>query len=228
VPRELIWMRPESAGVGRPAAHTRAEITAAAVAVAEADGFAAVTMRRVAAQLGTGAASLYRYVDNRADLVDLMIDSAYAGMVLRPTGRGWRADLVEVGRAGMRLAARHPWFADALAEHPAATGPGVARLTEFCLSALAGHPAPGPRKMEAVAVMGGMVRQYADAVARQPLPEVLAAHTAYLRHVSRDGQHPHLAAALAETDPAAAGSPDPVELLARLLGMVLDGILGPD
>jgi AcrR family transcriptional regulator len=226
VPRELIWMRPESAGVGRPAAHTRAEITAAAVAVAEVEGFAAVTMRRVAAHLGTGAASLYRYVDNRGDLVDLMIDSVYAELALEPTGRGWRADLVEVGRAGMRLAVRHPWFADALAEHPAATGPAVARLTEFCLSVLAGHPAPGPRKMEAIGVMGGMVRQYSQVIGRQPLPDVLAAQASYLAHVAHDGEHPHLAAVLAEGGPVAEPE-DPVELLARILGMVFDGMLGP-
>jgi AcrR family transcriptional regulator len=226
VPRELIWMRPESAGVGRPAAHSRAEITAAAIAVAEREGFAAVTMRRVAAELGTGAASLYRYVDNRGDLVDLMVDAVYRELDLRPTGAGWRADLVEVGRAGLRLAARHRWFAAALAEHPAATGPGVARLTEFCLAALAGHPAPAARKMEAIGVLGGMVRQYADAVARQPLPEVLAAHASYLAHVAHDGDHPHLAAALAEAGPAT-GPEDPEQMLARILGMVLDGVLGP-
>jgi AcrR family transcriptional regulator len=46
--------------------------------LADREGADAVTMRRVAADLVTGAASLYRYLDNREDLLDLMIDSAGA------------------------------------------------------------------------------------------------------------------------------------------------------
>jgi AcrR family transcriptional regulator len=226
MPRELIWMRPESTGVGRPAVHTRAEITAAATAVAEAEGFTAVTMRRVAAELGTGAASLYRYVDSRRDLIDLMVDAVYGEIVLEPTGDGWRADLTEVAREGMRVTLRHRWFLDAIAEIPVLGGPNMARMTEYCLAVLADHPAPGPRKMEAIGVMGGMVRQYAEITGRQPLPEVLAAQASYLIHVAHDGKHPHLAAVLAGADPAA-GPEDPMELLARILGMVFDGMLGP-
>jgi AcrR family transcriptional regulator len=226
MPREVIWMRPESAGVGRPAAHTRAEITAAAVAVAHGHGFAAVTMRRVAAELGTGAASLYRYVDNRGDLVELMVDRVYGEMDLRPTGRGWRADLVEVGREGMRLGLRHPWFPEAVGEAPFAGGPNAARMVEHCLAALADHPAAGPRKMEAIAVLGGTVRQYTEFAVRTPLPDLIAARTAYLAHVARDGHHPHLAAVLSAA-PADGAAEDPVETFARVLGMVLDGVLGP-
>lgn len=59
----VIWLRPEHAALGRPAERSRGEITAAAVTIADADGLDAVSMRRVAAELGTGAASLYRYVE---------------------------------------------------------------------------------------------------------------------------------------------------------------------
>ncbi|MGH3170800.1 MAG: TetR family transcriptional regulator [Trebonia sp.] len=45
--------------MGRPAQHSRGEITAAAVGIADREGLDAVSMRRVAAELGTGAASLY-------------------------------------------------------------------------------------------------------------------------------------------------------------------------
>jgi AcrR family transcriptional regulator len=226
MPRELIWMRPESTGVGRPPAHTRAEITAAATRVAEADGFAAVTMRRVAAELGTGAASLYRYVHNRDDLIDLMIDAVYGEMALRRTGHGWRADLVEVAREGMRLGTRHTWFLDALAEAPFTTGPNTARLTEHCLAVLADHPAPAARKMEAIGLMGGLVRHYTDIAARRSLPEMIAAYAGYLAHVAQDGRHPHLADALGGATPEAEAE-DPVELLARNVGLVFDGVLGP-
>ena len=219
-------MRPESTGVGRPAAHTRAEITAAAIAVAEREGFAAVTMRRVAAELGTGAASLYRYVDNRTDLVDLMIDAAYAEMVLPRTDRGWRADLLDVAREGMRLGIRHGWFVDATAESPFSAGPNLARMTEHCLTLLADHPATADRKMEVLGVMGGMVRHYTDVMLRRSVPEMIAAYATYLAHVAHDGEHPQLAAVLDAADPPAAPE-DPVEMLARILGMIFEGMLGP-
>jgi hypothetical protein len=53
-PRDVIWMRPERAATGRPAQRSRAEITAAAVTIAGREGLGAVSMRRVATELGTG------------------------------------------------------------------------------------------------------------------------------------------------------------------------------
>ena len=58
---------------------SREEIVAAAIATADQDGVDAVTMRRVAAVLGSGTMSLYRHVASREQLLDLMIDSAYSG-----------------------------------------------------------------------------------------------------------------------------------------------------
>src|SRR5437764_8785599 len=64
-----------------------AGIAAAAVAIADREGLDAVSMRRVAARLGTGAASLYRYLESREDLLDLMVDATGAEYVFTaPTG----------------------------------------------------------------------------------------------------------------------------------------------
>src|ERR1700744_4848482 len=106
-------MRPEPAGTGqagragRPAVGRRAGIPAAAIGVADAEGLDAVSMRRVAAELGTGAASLYRYVETRDELLDLMTDAAAAEYDLTPPpgpadAGDWLASLValrEQGRA---------------------------------------------------------------------------------------------------------------------------------
>src|SRR6516225_9042130 len=92
-----IWMRPERAAVGRPAQRSRAEITAVALDIADREGLDAVSMRRVAAALGTGAASLYRYVETREELLDLMTDATGAEYELAtPTG-DWLADLLALG-----------------------------------------------------------------------------------------------------------------------------------
>ena len=100
---DVIWMRPEHATVGRPSQRSRAEITAAAVAIADREGLDAVSMRRVAAELGTGAASLYRYLDTREDLLDLMTDAVTGEFSLVPPTGDWAADLVAVGEQPMRV-----------------------------------------------------------------------------------------------------------------------------
>ena len=62
----------------------------AGVAIADADGLDALSMRKVASRLGVGAMSLYTYVPGRSELMELMIDPVYAELELpdRPTCRG--------------------------------------------------------------------------------------------------------------------------------------------
>jgi AcrR family transcriptional regulator len=181
-------------------------------------------MRRVASEIGTGAATLYRHLDHRRDLVDLMIDAVYGELELRHTGQGWLADLLAVGVQSLHIVDRHPWFTEAVNEQPVPSGPNIVALIEHCLGALAEHPAPGSRKMEAIAVLGSMMWLHAAFLARRSLPEVLLEQAVYLRHVARDGRHPHLAAALAEPDPATVpGGPE--ELVGRLLGPILEALL---
>src|ERR1700727_1834999 len=112
-----IWLRPERSCVGRPAQLSRAEITAVALRIADAEGLDAVSMRRVAAELGTGAASLYRYVETRDELLDLMTDATAAEYDLTPPPPGhpgavdWLAGLVALGEQGRAILRRHRWLA---------------------------------------------------------------------------------------------------------------------
>jgi AcrR family transcriptional regulator len=131
-----IWSRPERQGRGPRPAYSRAQITAAAVAVADADGLDAASMRRVAAEIGTGAMSLYRYVPSRDDLVELMIDHVYGEFGLPKGSSGdWRADL-RLGAEHARAALlRHPWAVDARRARPA-LGPNQLRYLEFMMGAL--------------------------------------------------------------------------------------------
>lgn len=76
---EVIWARPERAGRGPKPAFSRADIAAAAVRIADAEGFDAVSMRKVAAELGCGTMSLYNYVPRKEDLYELMLDAVSGG-----------------------------------------------------------------------------------------------------------------------------------------------------
>ena len=142
-PRDVIWMRPEHAATGRPAQRSRAEITAAAVTIADREGLEAVSMRRVATELGTGAASLYRYVENREDLLDLMIDATGAEYVFAaPTG-DWLADLLDIGDQARAIMRRHPWLPSLLITRSVLRPNGLV-LLEHVLQALAPHPPAWP------------------------------------------------------------------------------------
>ena len=75
---ELLWAPPQQPPVRGPRPRiSLADIVAAGVAIADADGLAALSMRKVASRLGVGPMSLYTYVPGRSELVELMIDHVY-------------------------------------------------------------------------------------------------------------------------------------------------------
>ncbi|TDD64858.1 TetR/AcrR family transcriptional regulator [Actinomadura darangshiensis] len=134
--RVSIWSIPERQGRGPRPAYSRAQITEAAIRIADADGLEAASMRRIAADLGTGAMSLYRYVPSRDDLIELMVDHALLEMDIPdgPTG-DWRADLTLIAENTRAVWLRHTWLSGL--DRPRATlGPNRLRLLEFAFGAL--------------------------------------------------------------------------------------------
>ncbi len=122
----------------RPAkpALTREGIVAAAVAVMRAEGLERVTMRRLAQELDTGAASIYVYVSNTAELHAAVLDRLMEGLLdsARPGGE-WRERLVAILTAYTELLFEYPSLArSALVARP--TGPGYLDLLETLLSLL--------------------------------------------------------------------------------------------
>jgi AcrR family transcriptional regulator len=218
VAEELIWLRAEGSARGRPAERSRLEITSAAVALADHAGLTAVTMRAVAAELGTGAGTLYRYVRTREDLLDLMIDAAAAEYRLDPPSGDWRADLLAFGRAQRTIMRRHGWLPELLGIRPT-LGPNGVAVLDHVLTVLVDHPARAERKLDAFGLINNVIAGYVRAELR-PAGHA-AAQRAYL--ISVVGDHPQLAATLAAVRP----SDDQDRRFEELLGRVLDGLL-PD
>ncbi|MFI6925196.1 TetR/AcrR family transcriptional regulator [Nonomuraea spiralis] len=163
-----IWMRPERqerSGPGRRPGYSREQVTRAAVRIADAEGVEAATMRRIAADLGTGAMSLYRYVPRRDDLFDLMIDMVMGEVDLpeKPSG-DWRADLSLVAHRSRAAGQRHPWLAGLLSGRPT-LGPQLLRVHEFALGALDGLGLDIDEIMSFV----GMVDDYVHSVVRREI-----------------------------------------------------------
>jgi TetR/AcrR family transcriptional regulator, tetracycline repressor protein len=100
---------PRRRGVPRPQL-SREVVVAAALQVLESAGGEALTMRRVADQIGVSASSLYGYVANKEELVQLVLDRIFEDVVVPPTG-SWQETLREFGRALLAMYRRHPGVA---------------------------------------------------------------------------------------------------------------------
>jgi len=89
---------------------TEERIVATAVAVADAEGLAATSMRRVAAELGVGTMSLYRHVSGKDELVVRMVDAVLAEKPRPDPGLfGWRAKAEAAARRDWGIYRAHPW-----------------------------------------------------------------------------------------------------------------------
>ncbi|MEV0714302.1 TetR/AcrR family transcriptional regulator, partial [Asanoa sp. NPDC050611] len=107
-----IWMRPERPAYGPKPAYSRAQITEAAIRIADAEGLEAATMRRIATEIGAGAMSLYRYVPSRDNLVELMADQVTGEIDVTGMPSGdWRADLTRYADGLRAMWRGHPWIA---------------------------------------------------------------------------------------------------------------------
>jgi AcrR family transcriptional regulator len=132
----------ESAPMGRRPATADQVLTAdrivtAAIQVADAEGLAAVSMRRVASDLEVATMSLYRHVADKDDLLIRMMDAAFTQWPLpSDLPSQWRAALEVVGRRLWSMFREHPWLAPAISvTRPQPLANGMA-LTEWVLTTL--------------------------------------------------------------------------------------------
>jgi AcrR family transcriptional regulator len=153
-----IWDRPEP-GSRRPR-HSREQIAAAALAIADREGFEAVSMRRVAAEIGAGTMTLYHYVRTKDDLVDLM-DDAIMGEVLIPADElpaTWREAMRAIARSSYEAFLRHPWALQAM--RGSRGGPNGMRHFDQSLAAVASLDIDPRAKLELIAIVDDYVFGY--------------------------------------------------------------------
>src|ERR1700733_10939906 len=132
---DLLWGLNEPVPTRRTAID-RTQIVDMAIEIADGAGLAAVTMRSVAAALGTAPMSLYRHVPDKDALVSLMVDAA-----IRSTDdegdwerlEGWRDQLRAIANSTWRLCRRHRWYPEASMVRPPIPPSGIAGF-ELALS----------------------------------------------------------------------------------------------
>jgi len=110
--RDSIWTVPEPGS--RRATYTREQIARKAVEIADAEGFSAVSMRRVASELGAGTMTLYHYIRDKDDLVALMENEMMSELILSEEvlTDDWRESIAEIARRSREALRRHRWTSD--------------------------------------------------------------------------------------------------------------------
>lgn len=105
-----LWEDPEGSRRGRPPRVSRDEVVDSALAIADAEGLDAVSMRAVASRLGVGTMTLYSHVPGRVELIDAMVDRAYADFELPQPDTAWRPALETYARSYWRMLRTHAWL----------------------------------------------------------------------------------------------------------------------
>ncbi|MFF8637269.1 TetR/AcrR family transcriptional regulator [Streptomyces pilosus] len=154
---DLLWDTGPRPSRGPKPGLTLERVVEAAIQVADRDGLGALSMRRIATELGTGTMTLYRYVPGKAELLDLMLDR-----VQRPAespagpGDGWRAALEALGRAALALYRRHPWLLEVNQSRPI-LGPSALDGMERVLARIKPMGLSDPELVSAIIMIDGYV-----------------------------------------------------------------------
>jgi AcrR family transcriptional regulator len=116
---------PSSKNLARRSPLTRERVLQAALALADKNGLGSVTMRHLAQELGVEAMSLYKYVSNKDDLLDGLIELVALQMSVPSSNAGWKEALRERANSERKILNQHSWAVDLFESR---SGTGVTRL----------------------------------------------------------------------------------------------------
>lgn len=159
---DLLWGRRERGKRGPRPGLSPDAIVAAAVRIADTEGLEAVSMARVAHELGFTTMSLYRHVASKEELLQLMWDaSTFGAEELVLEGDGWRPRLRMWAVIQWEVLGRHPWITQMPMAAPPA-GPNSLLFVERALESLDGTGLADSAKMRVI----GLLSSYSLSEAR--------------------------------------------------------------
>ena len=195
-----VWTRTEP-GSRRPR-FTREEIATTAIRIADEEGFDAVSMRRIAAELGAGTMTLYHYVRTKDELLTLVTDTLMGELVVPPgeMPSNWREAMTTLAHRSREMLRRHPWVLD-IADDPN-LGPNSVRHFDQSLQAVAGLDVSLEDKLDVMTVVDEYVFGYClhertnfhDENEEVASPELIE----YVNELAGTGDYPHVSALMAE------------------------------
>ncbi|MEG3616745.1 TetR/AcrR family transcriptional regulator [Isoptericola haloaureus] len=208
----------------------RDRVLEAAVALADAEGLGAVTMRGVATRLGVEAMSLYHHLPGKKDelldgLVDVVAAEIHAGLAARDgVGDDWVADVRSRCLVAREVVLRHPWLPALLGSRPAIR-PGVYTLYDGVLGAMVSGGCSYRLGHRAMHALGSMVLGFTpelfspEAGDEDATPEALEAMAQTVPHITA-----MVAAELHDPADPTLGWCDSQTEFEFTLGLLLDGI----
>ncbi|SEE84568.1 TetR/AcrR family transcriptional regulator [Jiangella alba] len=232
---DLLWdvQAPPTRGP-KPALSLR-QIVDTGIAIADAEGVAAVSMRRVADELGYTTMSLYRYVPSKTDLLELMVEHASVVPDIPPELTGWRDKLRWWATDTADIYRRRRWALDVPMNAPP-MGPNQIKRMEQALAALDETGLSGGEMLGILVVLSGFVRGHAqlattlaDVEKRTGVPQAAwdQAYGRMLTSFVNPAEHPVLARIVADESFDGYAEPDDEWLgddFAFGLDLVLEGV----
>jgi AcrR family transcriptional regulator len=196
-----VWTRAQP-GSRRPR-YSREQIAAAAVEVADAEGFDAVSMRRIATELGAGTMTLYHYVHNKDELLALVADSLI-GEVVVPAAEAaapvdWKEAITGIARRTRDMLRRHPWVLD-ITDSPA-VGPNFVRHFDQSMQALSRLDAPLADRLDVIMTVDEYVFGFClheRSRFREPAPDEDEGLVDYVTGLLATGDYPTISAMVDE------------------------------
>jgi AcrR family transcriptional regulator len=173
---------------------TRQRVLRAAVALADRGGVAALSMRKLAQQLGVEAMSLYHHVANKDDILDGIVDVVF-GEIELPTGEaGWEAAMRRRAVSTREALRRHPW-ATGLMESRRTPGPANIRHHDAVLGVLRNAGFPVELAAHAYSLLDSYIYGFALQEASLPFhtPEETAEVAQEIMSEFPADEYPHLA-----------------------------------
>ncbi|WP_436527603.1 TetR/AcrR family transcriptional regulator [Actinoplanes sp. HUAS TT8] len=178
---DFLWQENSGGRRGPKKALTLDAIADAAIAVADAEGLAAVSMQRVALDVGYTKMALYRYLPGKAELVAVMLERGMGSPPVLSAG-DWRAALTTWSESLISVFVAHPWAIEASAgSRP--VGPNELGWMEAALAVLP-EGLTGAERMDTVAVIAGQVRALVVQPSEGGLIKAITEHAARFPAIS--------------------------------------------
>ena len=216
-PKPPIWARDEPRSRGPRSSLSRAQIVKVALRIADEEGLEAVSIRRIAMQLRSGAMSLYHYFDSRDELLDLMSDAVAADMLVPgELSRDWREALSAVAHQSRSAFLAHPWMLTTLQDRPRVSPNLLRHVEQTARSVIAlGEAGVAPQLLNGIVTavddytIGYTLRELAAGGSDDERGRRIAARFAesyndpHVRYLLESGEFPLLSSFIARGEPIA-------------------------
>jgi AcrR family transcriptional regulator len=186
-------LKPDTENQKRRRPLSRERVLRVAMAIADADGIEALTIRSLAHELGVKPMAIYYHVANKSEILDSIVDLVFAEIELPATDGDWRSEIVRRANSARRVLSRHRW-AIGLMESRRSPGAATLRHHDAVIATLRRAGLSVEMTAHAYALLDSYVYGFALQEAALPFQgtDTAADVTEPIMERFRSDQYPHL------------------------------------